>query len=248
MELRAAVNAFTTGFSFTRSLTFPFEVVEIGPLIVMRDRPLRKTGRAQEIIALDLPAEVAVRAIREYQPKRWFLCVIHPLSTPLLAVRAEYKQHQLRAMHSEPFFVRKTAGVSPIAAPWPVERVRDIDRMERIHTAARRRQILPAHLTDHAPIRMFAAFDGDQPVGWVKSVDAGTGLAWVSNLWVHPDSRRRGLGAALMTTMLADDAQRGITTSVLLASTAGASLYRTLGYDEIGVLQMMSPVKGAWDF
>jgi GNAT superfamily N-acetyltransferase len=110
--------------------------------------------------------------------------------------------------------------------------------------AARTKQVLPEHLADpNSALRQYMATQGDSVAGWVRSVTVGEG-AWVSNLYVQPDRRRRGLGAALMARMLLDDAAAGVGTSVLLASTAGAMLYPHLGYEKIGELMIFVPPRG----
>lgn len=70
---------------------------------------------------------------------------------------------------------------------------------------------------------------------------AGVGCNWVSNLFVHPDYRRRGIGKSLMSTMLNEDADYGVKYSALLASKTGALLYPHLGYEQHGVLLIFTP-------
>ncbi len=246
MDLREAAAAFTAGFSFTRLFTYPFEVVKVGPLLVMRDAPPRKNGRNQEVVAVDLPCRKIIHTMREYRPARWILCAINPVESDHASIREEIKQHHFRAMHSEPFMVANPADSTLFSSSFPVQRVLDPIVAARINTAARSRQILPQHLVGDAPIRLFAAFDRERPIGWVKSIDAGPETTWVSNLFVDPAYRRQRLGAALMTQMLAHDHTLGVQKSVLLASTMGAKLYETLAYHHIGLLQVFSPLKGYW--
>ena len=63
-------------------------------------------------------------------------------------------------------------------------------------------------------------------------------------MFVEPDFRRRGIGKSLLLRMLRDDRAAGATLSVLLASHAGALLYPTVGYQEIGKLLLFTPRRG----
>jgi predicted acetyltransferase len=61
--------------------------------------------------------------------------------------------------------------------------------------------------------------------------------------FVVPSHRRRGIARALLTRMLADDKAYGAQANILLSSYAGAKLYPTVGYEEIGELLMFAPPK-----
>ena len=103
-------------------------------------------------------------------------------------------------------------------------------------------QILPEHLTEYAPLRLYAAFAADKPVGRSRSIVVGDST-WVSNVYVYPAYRRRGIGKAMLVKMLQDDRADGAARSVLLASHTGAMLYPTVGYELIGKLLLYTPRK-----
>jgi predicted acetyltransferase len=65
-------------------------------------------------------------------------------------------------------------------------------------------------------------------------------------MYVVKSHRRRGIARALMTAMLEDDARHGARHSVLLSSTAGSKLYPTVGYEQIGLLQLSASKKDVW--
>jgi predicted acetyltransferase len=75
-------------------------------------------------------------------------------------------------------------------------------------------------------------------------VDAA-GATWCADMYVNHSHRRRGIGQALLSTMLRDDRARGSKCSVLTASHTGALLYPCVGYERIGTLFMFAPRKGA---
>jgi len=126
----------------------------------------------------------------------------------------------------------------------PVRRVTTIDDAAAIAKAARSKQILPDHLnTDDSACRLFAAFHEQTPIGWVRSIRTHDNCAWVSNMFVNPDYRRRGIGRSLLSAMLEDDLRLGVQWSVLLASLTGALLYPRIGYVQQGLLLIFSPIR-----
>ena len=77
--------------------------------------------------------------------------------------------------------------------------------------------------------------------GWVAAVLAtllegeDCGAYLVATL---PEARRRGLAGRLLHRALLDARERGCRTSTLLSSPRGAGVYRRLGYQDLGALQM----------
>lgn len=92
-------------------------------------------------------------------------------------------------------------------------------------------------------MRLYAVFVGNQAAGWVRSVAATDRSRWVSNLYVLEEHRRKGIGAGLMAAMVADDATNGYSHSVLTATKEGSKLYERLGYKQVGLLQIFTPVE-----
>lgn len=64
--------------------------------------------------------------------------------------------------------------------------------------------------------------------------------AMVLNVYVHPDWRRRGVGEALMRTLLDDLARRNIRRIVLHAADAGRRLYERLGFVPTNEMRLSS--------
>lgn len=244
ISLQEGIVAFGRGFTFTRSFTHPYELVRVGPVWVLRDRP-RTSGdeRAREVLVTGLDPEVAAPHVEKAaNGRRFFLCAIEGMETDFLALSEAYKRLGYRLMRREPMMVRSLEDVAPIEGPFPIVRVRDMDLAVQAATAAGSRLILEEHLArDDAPLRLYVARDGDQLAGWVRSVKAGPHNTWVSSMMVRPEYRRRGVARSLMTHMLADDARLGYQNSVLLASQTGAKLYQSVGFRQIGLLQLFAP-------
>jgi ribosomal protein S18 acetylase RimI-like enzyme len=93
-------------------------------------------------------------------------------------------------------------------------------------------------LTDHREIdfltRCFprgclvGLLDGE-PAGFITSLRYSTS-AWIGNLLVLPHCRRKGIGRTLMEAVLLQLDRNGCATVWLTASSAGAGLYRGLGF------------------
>jgi len=89
------------------------------------------------------------------------------------------------------------------------------------------------------PDGYFLAEDHGIPVGMVGAV-IYSAYAYVGLMAVHPESQRRGIGAALMQHVLTWLDGRGIPLVLLDASDAGQSLYEKLGFaagEQVFILQ-----------
>lgn len=238
IDIESAVEIFARGFSFTRSIAHPYELSRIGSIWHMKDAE-RLTGdyRREKFLIHNFDPKEAVAAINALNPSKPTYTVIHPVEE-FRQVRAAYNAEGLRARGSEGLFVHDLAHVPERTCSYPIRVVSTSEEADAVSEAAGGRQIKYEHLGADKPVRLYAAFDGDSPVGWVRSV-YGTELGnWVSNLWVLKSYRRQGIGAALMTRMLQDDKRLGVRNSVLSASRAGSFLYPSLGYEKMGVIQV----------
>lgn len=247
MNLQEAIDVFCEGFAYTRGFTHPCEVLKEGLLWIMRDAPRRSgTYRAEEIVVTGTPPTEVFAAIQKYNPGRYFLCVVSSLQDSPAEAKKAYKGLGYRLMRSEPMFIRSLENIPAFEGPLSVDRADSLEVAEKIFKGAGAHQILPRHIgVQNCPLRLFYAHYGGTPAGWVRSIATGHGAAWVSNMFVRSEYRRKGIGRSLMTAMLLDDQKRGIETSVLLASEAGSHLYRVLGYEQIGLLQLYAPPRGA---
>lgn len=238
MEIEQAVEVFVRALCFSRSFTYPYLVSRVGGAWRLHDDPPREGSRNEEWVAYRLlPAELDELATRHRQGK-YALCVIRGMGDDPDPIKAAYRDLGYRLQFTEPFFVHSLSSLPSLSSSVRTERVADLEMAHRLAKAARSRQILSHHLKDpDPPIRQYVATDGAEMVGWVKSIVVGD-ATWVSNLYVKPEARRRGIGKALMARMLADDKKHGSKGSVLLASHTGAKLYPLLGYEQIGELML----------
>jgi GNAT superfamily N-acetyltransferase len=252
-EIEHAITVFVQGFSAEKSRTHPYEHSRVGRLWLMRDAPRKNARdyRKEEWIAYRVPPREADQRARRMTRGRFFVCAIHGMDQDASDLRGEYKALGYRLLATEALFVHRLAdiprasvrgGRGPRRSAITIEQMKTPEMAAQFGQATRTRPVPAEQLGRNAPFRQYLAIDGDQLVGWVRSVDAGDST-WCSNLHVQPSHRRRGIGKALMARMLRDDAKRGSRRSVLLASHAGALLYPHLGYEQIGTLLIFAPRK-----
>jgi GNAT superfamily N-acetyltransferase len=248
VSLEEVADCFCRGFCYTRSFTHPYLFSRLGKLRVLQDGP-RNSGdqRKVEIVSIGMDPQEVCDAIRELKPPRFFACPIDLMDADFEATKRVFKANHFRCLGKEPLFVLALGQERKARISHAIQRVTDPEQANRVKVAAGSRQILERDLHDgEAGLRLYAAFEGDEPIAWVKSIPTGEGFAWVSNLYVQPAYRRRGLGMAIMNAMLEDDESFGIKWSVLLASSVGTHLYGRLGYEQVGLLQLFAPKKELW--
>lgn len=243
-QIEEAVEVFVRGFCAGKSRTHPYEAIRIANMWVMRDAPRRNSRdyRKEEWVAYGVEPAAADAAAREHRRGRYFVCAILETDQSDESLRAEYKRLGYRLLAREGLFRHRLERIPRAGSPVPVRRVRTAAVAERLAKATRSRPIPTAMLGDDAPFRQYVATDGDDLVGWVRSVRAGAST-WCSDMYVRPTHRRRGIGRAMMAKMLRDDRTHGSKQSVLLASKAGSLLYPHLGYEQLGTLFIFAPVK-----
>ena len=242
-----AIEAFVRGFTFTRSFTHPYIGEQVGAMWVMRDAPRKGKSpkyRTEEWVAHGIAPQEIDQIVCEQTRGRFAICTICANGESDQEMRAEFKELGYRLNATEPLMVHSLNEVATFERPALIERVTTHKMADVSTKAARSRQILPEHLPNddslHTPIRQYVALIDDEIVGRVASVMAEEDT-WVSNLYVSPEFRRRGIGRALMSRMLLDDRAADVRQSVLLASHTGAKLYPIVGYEEIGMLYIYSP-------
>lgn len=200
-------------------------------------------ARTPELICYKSTPESVNEIIHKLGIERHTLCVFMENGTDVTTVSDAYKQLGYRYLGKEALFILDTEQLIQYKSP-AVKRITTLEEAELVARASRARQIFPQHLTkDDAVCRLYAAFEENTPVGWVRSIRTHPDCSWVSTLFVKASNRRNGIGSGLMSAMLKDDKHYGVRWSVLLASQAGAKLYPRLGYIQQGKLLIFSPVK-----
>jgi predicted GNAT family acetyltransferase len=122
-----------------------------------------------------------------------------------------------------------------------VHRVRTKEQATLVTRNARLKLIAPEHLSAASPpVRLYYAEDTGKVIAWGRSVMRHPSIAYVAGMSTNAAYCRRGIASAILSQMLADDAAQGASHSVLLSSRMGYALYRKIGYEQIGSLQMFA--------
>ena len=245
LALSEAIETVVAGLNLNRSVIAPSEVVLHGPLRIMRDKGLRRRARLQEIFAYGAEPNDTVRALREYAPPERF--ALEPFLAPdedAEATKAAYKALGFRLIAREELFACRLGEHRADDGQWRIQRVttpeaaRDVGR--QVYRNVNRR-MLPEDFGSQTPsIRWYWAEADGVAVAAARSLTPRPGMTCLHDVVTLPAYRRRGIAAALLTHILADDARFGAQWSVLLASKAGSMLYPHLGYQRCGVLQIYS--------
>jgi GNAT superfamily N-acetyltransferase len=245
IDLNRAIEVFVNGFSFTRSFTHPYVPERVGPVWVVRDAPRKREAdyRREEWVAPPgLDAREVDGAARRDTRGRFAVCAFRAAGESDAPMRAAYKALGYRLNVTEPLMAHRLRRIPRLPEPYAIHRVTTQEVADRLSRAARSRQVLPEHLGRDAPLRQYVVLDGQRPVGWVRSIVVGD-ATWVSNMYVEPEYRRRGVGRSMLARMLRNDRAHGSTLSVLSASHTGAMLYPHVGYEFIGELLLFTPRK-----
>jgi GNAT superfamily N-acetyltransferase len=240
VDIREAADVFAHSYVLQRSLARPAEVHRAGPLLVMRDSVPKKDPRKQEILAFDPDPAANVAAVRAYGPPHHALDIFTPNEIDLPALKTAYKSLGYRYQAHEPFMVFDLA--QPLSPPKFEVRLATAEEAMALAKADRAPALRPEDI-EAQRIRVFFAERDGRHIGGVRNFRVVDGASYVANMFVAEEHRRRGLATALMTALLLDARELGDRWSVLLASQMGHPLYRSLGYERIGTLHMLNPLK-----
>lgn len=253
LSLAQAVDAFGVGFARTRSRQDDYRYERHGRIGVLREGERRKRDRRTAEILIsgeDLLSDLEqALKVGKGLPEPFRLCSISARSSRDAGEEAAIRAAGCRLLRTEPFFVRDYRSspgdeMSPGFAR--VRRVSSSEEGVRLSQAQGARPMPEQdYLGPDADLHRYAAWEGEQVLGFVTSVRVNETVRWVASLWVHPDYRRQGWGAALMHALAAGDQAVNVRQSVLLASASGARLYPRVGYRQIGLLSMWIPPRSA---
>ena len=249
LSLDEVIDIVAGALALNRSVIAPAEVVRHGPLWIMRDsNPKPGKARIEEVFAYGASPAETVKALRDYAPRGRY--ALEPFISPdedVEAAKAAYKSMGFRLGHTEPLFVCPLAGRARAAIPWRIRRVASLDEVRQVGLQVfgrANRKLRPEDLTAERPVmRMYWVEADGRAVAVARSLMPQPAAAWMHDVETAPEYRRRGIATALLSHVLADDAELGAQHSVLLASMAGSKLYPQLGYQQRALLQVYTPLK-----
>ncbi|QYK53051.1 MAG: GNAT family N-acetyltransferase [Fimbriimonadaceae bacterium] len=240
-RIPTAIEVFACAFARIRSRTYPSSATRVNDVYVIHDDPYRLKARASELVTQNPNPARHIEVGRQMECPRWFSCFI---ATPEQEPEAlpRFKEEGFKRIRIEPLFLidPRQANLSDHSR---VQRVQDAELAEACRIARRGRQAIRLEELepDDSPVRLYTVFEAGRVLAWGSSFKVGELGHWVSDVFVVPDARRQGLGKAIMSAILADDARLGSPMSVLLASNAGSQLYPHLGYQSPARLHMFKP-------
>lgn len=243
--LHAAVQSFIAGFTFSRSRTHPYVHERIDNLYVMRDGPRKnaKDYRNEEWVGIaPLPPAEIDRVARKHTRGRFAVSYIRGEGVDEMPIRDEFKRLKYRLAHTEPLMIHNLRKIPRFKSTVKVQRVQSMELAEALAKEQRKRPPHESTLAKDSPIRQYVTLDGNEIVGWVASISAGKST-WVSNMYVKLAHRRKGIGKVMLCKLLSDDRKAGAKSVVLLASHTGAMLYPVVGFEQIGMLLLYTPVE-----
>jgi GNAT superfamily N-acetyltransferase len=209
---------------------------------VVRDDPRKRAAdyRREEWVPHAMNASEVDAIARRETRGHFCICAICGSDEPEAPLRAAYKALDYRLGSTETLMVHSLARIPAVAAPFPVHEVSTQEIADRLAKAAGRRQVLPEHFAPDSPLRQYVTLHKGQPIAWARRIKFQDS-SWVSNVFVAPAHRRKGIASSILARMLRDDRSAGTKRSVLLASHTGALLYARLGYEQIGQLLVYTP-------
>lgn len=93
------------------------------------------------------------------------------------------------------------------------------------------------------PVRWALAVEAGRPIACAGAVDVDDDAA-ITGVATLPERQGRGLASVLMAHLIAEADERGMVTSSLQASRAGAPVYAKLGFRDVGNSEMWEKRKG----
>lgn len=233
MEIERAIEVFAHGFCQVKSITHPYIPRQSNSLWIFEDAP-RKRPRKIEVIANNLEPIEVVNQVKIENLGWHFLCHLHPDESQFDEVRSKYKELGYKALSTEWMFFHDLKEIPNWQSEPPVQLIETPEHLATI------KQIASQPIKFIPNRRTFCAYDETQDYGWVDDIPVNQD-AWVSALFVHKESRGKGIGRALMSQLLLKSRESGVQNSVLIASSDGARLYPHLGYKRLGILQIFCP-------
>jgi len=107
--------------------------------------------------------------------------------------------------------------------------------------------------TDHRDDLRYVAVDGDRVVGWAAAVNVSDRCCYAgvveNSVYVDPDTHRRGIGRALLDTLIDAATTTGIwtiQTGIFPENTASIALHQACGFRVVGRRERIGQLHGTW--
>lgn len=228
LTIREAMEAFIAGWVYTRRMERTITVNDFHGMPHLRfSGAANMRQRPDEVMILDRAADEVVPLISDALASVPYVLNVFT-TTPDETVIA-YGKHGYY-LHSREYLMVIDLRTAGITAPDYVAVGQVVTEEERLwFNAAHGREVIPPRAMGDERLGYFYVRFGDDLAceGRCALTDE---IALVDSVHTAETYRRRGLGSALMSAILADARAKGANYSVLIASEDGRELYLTLGY------------------
>jgi GNAT superfamily N-acetyltransferase len=197
-------------------------------------------GQDHEFFVYDTPIHEVIRLMQELSQRRGhWLAVFHQTGD---GVEAEVAAADYNETVRETLMWRAAAPVSatPLPTGMTIQRVTTLQQVEWYNRTQGRMAIYPVEL-EEARLRYYLVYQGPLPVARGRLVLLDRGVFCLDGIHTLASYRRRGIGRAMVTQMMADAAAAGHPVGVLSSSEMGHPLYQQLGYQDILNLTLFEP-------
>lgn len=234
MDLAQAVEISSCAIALRKSRFHPHLARQVDGMWVLRDQGPIKTPRKSEVFVSDLAPDDLLHRLKTHDLGWHFLCACHGPQVDATEFREKLKRGGYRVSSTAWVYVHD------------YQELQDFEREDEVKHLATQEEI--NGIADHQwkPRKQdedscFYALADPVIFGMVESMKIG-GDAYASDLYVRKEYRGQGYGAALKSALLKGDKARGLGSSVLVANREGRRLYPRLGYEEIGVMHVLTPI------
>lgn len=243
MPIDRCIEVFAKGLTFTRSLTKPCIASQIDGAWWLRDDPtLRERRRNDEwITRSSIDVGILHRLAHESTKSGFTISAVTTNAEEEVLMRARFRKLGYRLWRTEPLMTRSTEK-TPRFDTLANVRLVETDAIPSRRTNAQEGSTISKKLWKGSPTRCHVAMLHERVAGWARSISVNDS-SWCDSMFVEPEFRRRGIGRALVVTMLRADRAAGLSASVLAARHAGAKLYSSVGYQTAGTVLVLTPLK-----
>lgn len=207
----------------------------------------RRNGRYfYEFFGIEGDPEEMISVVGQVDPQQpYFISDMYSLRA---SAADAYRHLGYTTNFQEPIMVLKLAELEGELATEPVCDVTTMDQATAIQQAFARADERPRptsqkQIDDAQTIIKAILIDGE-PAATGKGILLND-LLYVTDIGTIPSFRKRGFGAAIMRALHLTAKKRGATYSILSATQMAAALYRSLGYRDVGVLDIYEPLPEA---
>ena len=229
MKYAHEVEQFIACYAYLEGQVIHAHLRELGGLACLHFEEEVDEEIADELIVGDLPPRVVWERIQAAAPglPHWLsFCTSQPELVTETCLSLGYGLKD-----SEYLMVREIGASQPMSFDPRVRRLEHVAQVEMLNKARGYRVFAPVQLGDPR-LKIYAIETEGQMVSWGAALLTADNSLYVSNTYTMPQFRRRGYAAAVLSSMLADGADAGLNSALLVSSQDGRKLYRSMAFED----------------